>query len=304
MSKKYVFGVDIGGTTIKIGLFGFDGTIVDKFEIKTRKEENGTQILPDIADAVRNECEDRKISFADVKGIGVGVPGPVLEHGIVNHCVNLGWGRVPIEEELSGRLDGVHVKAGNDANVAALGELCRGGAKGYKNAVMVTLGTGVGGGVVIDRRIVAGSFGAGGEIGHIRMSDTETETCGCGKRGCLEQYASASGVSRAAKTMMGRDLSAKEVFDLAKKGDEKAEKVVDFMACRLGTALSYISCVVDPEIYVIGGGVSGAGLYLLDKIQYYYRQSAFHASAETKFALARLGNDAGIYGAADLVLEG
>lgn len=302
MNQKYIFGVDIGGTTIKIGLFNTEGEILKKFEIETRTENHGERILSDIADAVRSVIQEKKIEFNLVQGVGVGVPGPVLEDGIVNKCVNLGWGVFSIEHELSELLGGISVKAGNDANVAALGEMWKGGAQGYKNVVMVTLGTGVGGGVIINGQIIKGAFGAGGEIGHIQMVDDEKEVCGCGKSGCLEQYASATGIAHKAKEVFGKEMSAKEVFDLAKAGDEKASEVVDFMAKNLGKALSIVSCVADPEIFVIGGGVSKAGVYLLDQIQQSFIKSAFHASRNAKFALATLGNDAGIYGAAKLVL--
>ena len=302
MEKTYVFGVDIGGTTVKLGLFTAEGELLKKFEIKTRTENGGENILYDIASAIKDTMKEEKIAFENVKGVGVGVPGPVLEDGTVNKCVNLGWGVIKIEEELSTLLNGILVKAGNDANVAALGEMWKGGAEGYRNVVMVTLGTGVGGGVIINGEIVKGSFGAGGEIGHIEMCEDETETCGCGKKGCLEQYASATGIARKAKEIMGKELTAKDVLDIAKENDKEAEEVVHFMAKKLGKALSIISCVMDPEIFVIGGGVSKAGEYLLNMIQDYFMQSAFHASRKAVFALAKLGNDAGIYGAAKLVL--
>lgn len=302
MKQNYIFGVDIGGTTIKIGLFDTEGEILKKFEIKTRTENQGKMILPDIADAIRIVMKEKKIESNLVHGVGVGVPGPVLEDGIVNKCVNLGWGVLSIEQELSELLGGISVRAGNDANVAALGEMWKGGAQGYRNVVMVTLGTGVGGGVIINGQIIKGAFGAGGEIGHIQMFDDEKELCGCGKCGCLEQYASATGIARKAKEVFGKKMSAKEVFDLAKSGDEQAIEVVCFMTKNLGKVLSIVSCVVDPEIFVIGGGVSKAGVYLLDQIQQSFINSAFHASRNAKFALATLGNDAGICGAAKLVL--
>lgn len=302
MEKKFVFGVDIGGTTVKLGVFTVDGTLVKKMEIKTRTENGGVNILKDIAFVIKEIMETDEIELKNVKGVGVGVPGPVLKDGTVNKCVNLGWGVLKIEEELSALLDNIPVKAGNDANVAALGEMWKGGAEGCHNVVMVTLGTGVGGGVIINGEIVKGSFGAGGEIGHIEICEDEIETCGCGKKGCLEQYASAMGIARKAKEILGKELTAKEVLDLAKEGDENVEQIVHSMAKKLGKALSIISCVIDPEIFVIGGGVSKAGVYLLNMIQGYFTQSAFHASREAKFSLAKLGNDAGIYGAAKLVL--
>ena len=243
----------------------------------------------------------------------MGVPGPVLGECTVNKCVNLGWGTVNVADEMK-RLTGVaNIKAGNDANVAALGEMWQGGGKGHENVVMVTLGTGVGGGIILNGRIVPGTFGAGGEIGHMKMSKSETMACGCGKKGHLEQYASATGIVRKAQELLSesdrpsalRDaayLSAKQVYDCAKNGDEVSLEIVDFVGGMLGTALSYISCVIDPEIYVIGGGVSKAGTILIESIRKHFKENAFHASTETAFALAQLGNDAGMYGAVKLVL--
>jgi glucokinase len=231
----------------------------------------------------------------------------------VNRCVNLGWGVFNVEKELSGRLDNITVKAGNDANVAALGEMWKGGGQGYRNVVMITLGTGVGGGIIIGGKILPGSFGAAGEIGHFKVSKTETECCGCGKKGCLEQYASATGIVRKAKQILKdskkpsvlreiENLSAKDIFDAAKDQDELSLELVEFLGETLGTAMSYIACVVDPQVFVLGGGVSKAGSILVESVRRYYKETAFHASREAKFALATLGNDAGMYGAVKLVI--
>ena len=310
--KKYAFGVDIGGTTCKIGFFDTNGTLLDKWEIKTNTENNGESILSDVAKAVDNKLAQEAISKDDVQGIGIGVPGPVDSQGVVHRCVNLGWGVVNVAEEL-GNLTGLTIKVGNDANVAALGEMWQGGAKGSKDVIMVTLGTGVGGGIILNGKMLFGVNGAGGEIGHICVDDSETETCGCGNKGCLEQYTSATGVVRlAGRAMAASDkkstlreleaVTAKDVFDAAKAGDELALEIVDTQARILGRALAQIACVVDPEIFVIGGGVSKAGSILTDSVKKYFEHYAFHACRQTKFALAQLGNDAGIYGAARLVL--
>ncbi len=312
--KKYAFGVDIGGTTVKMGLFETMGTLLDTWEIPTRTQENGRYILPDIADAIEVKMEEKKISRLDIEGIGMGVPGPVSPDGTVLKCVNLGWGVFNVEEELN-RLTGFKVKAGNDANVAALGEMWQGGGKGYKNLVMVTLGTGVGGGVIIDERILPGAVGAAGEIGHIPMRDDETETCGCGKKGCLEQYASATGIVRLTRryleahkdenvqTMLKDDYTAKDIFDAAKLGDKVALAMVDEVGLMLGKALASIACVVNPEAFVIGGGMAKAGEILLNVIRKYYTEYAFHAARDTVFKEAELSNNAGIYGGVRLVLE-
>lgn len=310
---KYVFGVDIGGTTVKIGLFTAEGTMVDKWEITTRTDEGGKYILGDIAASIEDKLAEKQIDKSEVKGIGMGVPGPVKADGTVLRCVNLGWGIFNVEEELSKLLD-LPVKAGNDANMAALGEMWQGGGKGHKDIVMVTLGTGVGGGIILNGKMLAGTNGAGGEIGHICVNDDETEVCGCGNKGCLEQYTSATGIVRMAKIILNTTdkpsklrqiqyISAKEIFDAAKEGDELAATLVENHGKVLGKALAQIACVVDPEIFVIGGGVSRAGDILIDTTAKYFAQYAFHACRQTKFALATLGNDAGMYGGACSILN-
>ncbi|MBQ6812832.1 MAG: ROK family glucokinase [Agathobacter sp.] len=310
--KKYGFGVDVGGTTIKMGFFETDGTLLDKWEIKTNTANGGSEILPDIARSIDNKLAQEGISKSEVQGIGVGVPGPVKQDAIVNRCVNLGWGIVNVAEEL-GALTGLQVKVGNDANVAALGEMWQGGGKGSKDVVMVTLGTGVGGGIIVDGKIVAGFNGAGGEIGHITVNPDEIEACNCGNYGCLEQYTSATGIVRMAKRKLAKSddettlrkfdpLTAKDIFDEAKAGDEVAKELVDELGNILGATLAKIGCVVNPEVFVIGGGVSKAGAILIDTIQEHYRETAFYALKETRFELAKLGNDAGIYGSVAMLL--
>ena len=310
---SYVFGIDVGGTTVKMGLFQNDGTVVDKWEIPTRTENGGEKVLPDIADAILGKMAEKDIDRKDVAGVGVGVPGPVDGQGIVHRAVNLGWGVFNMEETLSGLLDGMVVKGGNDANVAALGEMWKGGGQGYSNLVAVTLGTGVGGGIIIDGKILTGATGAGGEIGHIHIQDGEADQCGCGNYGCLEEYASATGVVRlAGRTLAASDMdsvlragevSAKTVFDAVKAGDALAIYVAEQFGEYLGKGLAAIAGVVNPEIFVIGGGVSKAGEVLFQYIQPAYQKYVFHGSKDAKFALATLGNDAGIFGAAKLVLE-
>lgn len=309
--EKYGFGVDIGGTTCKIGLFEMDGTIVEKWEIKTNTENAGAAILGDVAASVLAKMEERGIARDDVRGIGLGVPGPVDGEGVVHKCANLGWGIVNAEEELSAKT-GMYVKAANDANVAALGEMWQGGGKGHKDVVVVTLGTGVGGGIIIDGKIVAGSHGAGGEIGHMHVNDEEEDACGCGQKGCLEQYASATGIVRMAKKKIAADsretiltsfenLTAKDIFDSAKQHDQVAKELVDMLCEMLGKAMATIAVVADPEVFVIGGGVSRAGVILTEGIGRYYKENAFHACRDAEVALATLGNDAGMYGCVRLL---
>ena len=309
---QFCFGVDLGGTTVKIGLFTVDGMLQEKWEIPTRTENQGAAILSDIAASIQNKVDVRHLTKEQVTGIGIGVPGPVLNENRVQGCVNLGWGNVCVADELSA-LTGMKVKAANDANVAALGEMWKGGGAGYKNLIMVTLGTGVGGGIIVGGKILTGSHGAGGEIGHLRVNPHETESCGCGGKGCLEQYASATGIVRLAKrkleqetrnTILNRnDLSAKSVFDAVKADDSVAKEIAESFGNYLGRALANLAAVIDPSIFVIGGGVSKAGEILLEYVEKPFQENAFFANKDVKFALATLGNDAGICGAAKLVLD-
>ena len=311
--EKRCFGVDIGGTTVKMGLFTVDGKVTDKWEIPTRKEENGKYILEDIAKSVKERMQRDTLTLEDIAGLGIGVPGPVKEDGTVLKCANLGWGVFNVADTVR-ELTGIeNVKVGNDANVAALGEMWQGGGKGYNNLVMVTLGTGVGGGVILGGKILTGSNGAGGEIGHIRVNYEEKDVCGCGKTGCLEQYASATGVVRLAKkalekkekktTLVADDLSAKAVFDAAKAGDELAMDIVEKFGFYLGMALAHISQVIDPEVFVIGGGVARAGQIIIDEVSKNYEENVMFALKNKAFKMAELGNDAGIYGSIRMVLD-
>lgn len=311
--KKYGFGVDVGGTTIKLGLFELTGSLLESWEIPTRRENAGAAILPDIAASVNGKIDQRGLRRSDIAGVGLGVPGPVLADGTVQKCVNLGWGAFNVSEELSARLD-LPVRAGNDANVAALGEQWQGGGRGFQNLVMVTLGTGVGGGIVLGGRIVPGVHGAAGEIGHLLVKEDERESCGCGKRGHLEQYASATGEVRLARKALSQsdapsvlreadELTCEHVFTAAKNGDALALRLTDSFCRTLGAALANIAVVIDPEVFVLGGGVSRAGEFLRAGVERHFRTLAFHACEGTRIALAALGPDAGMYGAAALLLQ-
>ena len=259
--------------------------------------------------------EEKSLSAQQVEGVGVGVPGPVLDSRIVPIvCANLGgWGNRNVAEDLSALLDGLPVLVGNDANVAALGEIWMGAARGCRNAVMVTLGTGVGGGVIVNGKVIDGVHGAGGEIGHITVNPHETAVCGCGKRGCLEQYSSATGVVRCMNKLLeedpdtpcvlrGTDFAAKDVFDAARSGDVLAAREVDQMTATLGMALANIAAVVDPEMFLVGGGVARAGAVLFDPLVAHYRDTAFRSCRDIPIKAASLGNDAGIYGAVRLIV--
>ena len=311
--KEYCFGIDVGGTAVKMGLFRVDGELLEKWEIPSRTENEGKAILPDIAEAVQKKLEERGIEKDSVTGIGIGVPGPINAEGIVPHTANLGWGYKEVTRELT-ELTGLVSNGGNDANVAALGEMWKGAAAGHKSGVMVTLGTGVGGGIIVDGKCLVGAHGAGGEIGHLCVNYQETETCGCGKKGCLEQYASATGITRLANMRLAKDekpstlrnvaeMSAKEVFDAVKAGDEVAIEIATEFGKYLGHALANLAAACDPAVIVIGGGVSKAGEVLLDYIKGPFKEMAFFADKDTEFALAELANDAGICGAAKLVLK-
>lgn len=308
---KYVFGVDIGGTTVKMGLLDDEGNLIEKWEIVTRKENKGENILPDVAASILDKLKEKDIPKSKVIGIGVGVPGPVDDNGVIHVAVNLGWGEFNVNETLT-KLTGIKSMAGNDANVAALGEMWKGGGQGYDNMIMVTLGTGVGGGIVINGKMLAGTTGAGGEIGHLHLKNGETRTCGCGGHGCLEQYASATGIANTALKMLtewkgetiltSEDTSAKAVFDGVKAGDALCIEVAKSFGEDLGTGLAIVASTVNPDAFVIGGGVSKAGEVIFDYIEPAFKKYVFPGAGNVKFLLATLGNDAGMYGAAKLVL--
>ena len=309
---RYCMGVDVGGTSVKLGLFETEGKLLDKWEIPTRKENHGEQILPDVAASILGKLEEKKIQREAVAGVGMGIPAPVDSEGVVQQTANVGWGYKEVTRELSELLDGMRVEAGNDANVAAMGEMWLGAGRGEKNLVMVTLGTGVGGGVIVDGHMIVGHHGAGGEIGHICVNREEEDACGCGLHGCLEQYASATGIAKLARkalsgeheeTVLHGEPSAKDVFDAVKAGDALATRIADEFGRYLGGALASIAVVADPAVFVIGGGVSKAGPVLIPFVEKAFREKAFFANKDTKIVLAELGNDAGICGAARLILN-
>lgn len=313
---KYIYGIDIGGTTVKMGLFDEKGDMLEKWEIVTRKENNGENILPDIVKSIKEKNSEKSIETDDILGIGMGVPGPITEDGRVLKCANLGWGIFSVADEMS-KLTGVKkVKVGNDANVVALGEQWRGGGRGFDNIVMVTLGTGVGGGIIMNGKILTGENGAAGEIGHITVNPKETLTCGCGCKGCLEQYSSATGVIRLAKERLEAsdkpselrkfaddEIGGKEVFDAYKAGDELAAEAVDEFAAYLGMGLGNVASVVDTQAFVIGGGLSKNGPIVIELIKKQYEKNVMFALKNTEFRLAELGNDAGMYGAVRMVIQ-
>jgi glucokinase len=257
--ERYIFGVDIGGTTIKLGLFLLGGRLLEKWEIPTRTMNGGAYVLPDAVSSIKAAMERHKIADDQIEGIGV--PGPVDEAGTVHRCVNLGWDEFNIEESMRQLFPEIpNVKAGNDATLATLGELWCGGGRGYGSAAMFTLGTGVGGGIAIGRITFRGFHGGAGEWGHIVMNPEEKEVCNCGKRGCLEQYASATGIVRVPRRLLQESsqpsqlrnydkITARIICDLARKGDGLSETALDECSDYLGRAMSYIACAVDPEVF-------------------------------------------------------
>lgn len=310
---RYGYGVDVGGTTIKLAYFDETGNMLEKWEIPTNTDNDGAAILPDIAAAVQGHLAKTGTPREQIVGIGLGVPGPVLKDGTVNKCINLGWGVFNVEKALS-ELTGFPVAAGNDANMAALGEDWKGSGDGCENMVMATFGTGVGGGIIMGGRVLSGVHGSGGEIGHLVVNLHETEYCNCGKKGCVEQYCSATGIVRMAKQFMEKydvpstmrildDLTSKDVFACSEQGDMLASFVLEHVYEYMGMFLSAVCCVVDPEVVVLGGGVSKAGAPLLEGAKRQFDRHVFHAAKDVRFALATLGNDAGAYGAFKLVLD-
>ena len=307
-----LFGVDLGGTTVKMGLFDDGGERLAEWEIPTRKENDGEQILPDIAASIKKTMEERGLQAEEIRGIGMGVPGAVIGESMIPQAVNLGWKNKDAGQELSA-LTGLPVAVGNDANVAALGEAWQGGGKGFKNMLMVTLGTGVGGGIIVDGKLLTGAVGAGGEIGHLHLEDDETEPCGCGQYGCFEEYASATGAVRVAKrvlaastedsTLKGREFTCKDLFDAAAAGDAVAKRATEKYGEYLGKGLAICASVLNPEAIVLGGGVTKAGEVLFELLLPSFKKCVFPGCAGVQWKLATLGNQAGIVGAAKLILD-
>lgn len=311
---EYCFGVDIGGTTIKMGLFSRKDALLEKWEIPTRKGSNPAELLKDVAVAIEKCFMKKRIKKEQIEGVGMTAPGPVTEDGCLRGAVNIGWGDVFLAVEAEKILGISPVLIGNDARVAALGEYTFGAGKDASSLLMITLGTGVGGGVILNGQILAGKTGTAGEIGHTTINPFETEACNCGKKGCLEQYASATGMVRVArkflkeldKPSMLRQLdkiTAKDIWDKAKMGDEIALETAQYVSRLLGMAIANACYIADPEMVVIGGGVSQAGEFLLNMVQQAYCENVFSHCRDKKFALAKLRNDAGIYGAAALVFQ-
>lgn len=319
MNKRFLVGVDLGGTATKFAILSPDGGLIHKWEIETDNRDHGKNIVPNIGKSIKEAFQSFNVKKEEVVGIGIGVPGPVdYASGAVFHTPNLAWkDHYPLKQAIEEQT-GLPSAVENDANCAALGEMWQGAGKDCKDLICITLGTGIGGGVIVGGKIVRGKGGAAGEIGHYTV-DPEGSRCNCGKKGCLETIASATGIVRLAlekiengiydgllKEKIAREgaISAKDVFEQAKNGDSLCMEVVDFAAFHLGLALANAANILNPEKIVIGGGVAKAGPFLLDKVNDAFSKFAFSKVRETTIlSLAQLGHNAGVYGAASLAAK-
>lgn len=310
---RAAIGVDLGGTSIKYGLITEEGKLLKKISKPTGKSRGELRILKDIAEEIGRIQKEFTKKKGFVIGAGIGIPGPVLKDGYVENCVNLNFQNINPQEILEAMLGKMPIAVGNDANVAALGEMWQGSGRGFDSILIVTLGTGVGGGVVQERQIVYGSRGLAGELGHVVVKPDEKELCNCGKRGCLDQIASATGIVRMTERILRftsapsvlRDkprLDAKMIVHAAKTGDALAYLSLDYCMSFLGKCLAEAGCILDPQVFVIGGGVSQAGSFLTDMIQRHYENNLSLTKRKTPIIPAQLGNDAGIYGAAKMII--
>lgn len=313
--KPYAFGVDLGGNAIKIGLFQTTGNLMEKWVIPARLEDQGSHLLPDVVDAIREKMAARSLTWDAVEGVGLGVPGPVDQDGTVMRCVNLGWDILNVPQAVRELEPGIEkLKVANDVNAATLGEMWQGGAQWNNSAVMVTLGVGVGSGIVVDNKVFVGSTGAAGEIGHMCVNPKETRPCTCGNHGCLEQYCSDTGLVYTAQQVLEEmaqtpsvlregKITPHTICEAAKQGDAAASEVLDRFGQLMGQALTAVACTVNPQVFVIGGALAQEGEVILKPIETYFRRYAFHAFRNTPFVLAELGEDAGIYGSVRMLFD-
>ncbi|HEL2704650.1 TPA: ROK family glucokinase [Streptococcus suis] len=319
MSKK-IIGIDLGGTSVKLAILTTEGEIQEKWSIKTNILDDGSHIVPDIIDSIKQRFDTHGLTKDDFLGVGMGSPGVVdSEAGTVIGAYNLNWKTLQLVKDQFEAALGLPFFIDNDANVAALGEQWVGAGNNNPNVVFMTLGTGVGGGVIAAGNLIRGVKDAGGELGHITVDFDEPFACTCGKKGCLETVASATGIVNLSrryadqyagdaklKQMIddGQDVTAKDVFDLAKEGDDLALIVYRHFSEYLGVACANIAAVLNPAYIVLGGGVSAAGEFLLDGVRKVFAENSFPQIKEsTQIVLATRGNDAGVLGAASLVLK-
>lgn len=305
--RKYI-GIDIGGTSIKFGIINDEGKIIDKWSIATVIENNGEKIPEYILESIQHGVKNNNLELNSIKGIGIGVPGPV-KNGVVLRAVNLGWKQLPLKSLIENKLN-IPVALLNDANSAALGELWRGSNESIRDALFVTLGTGVGGGVIIDKKIINGTNASGGEIGHIPVVSTENRICGCGNKNCLETFASANGFLKTTQVMLKEHgdnetvKNTKDIFDLIQKGNALAEEALTFTLDCLGMAIAGVLNTIDPQEVIIGGGLSEAGEALLRPLEQKINEYAFpQIKHNFDIRKATLGNDAGILGATYHIMQ-
>lgn len=313
---KYVIAIDLGGTQVKLGIFDETKEPIEKWAIDTDISNKGANVLSDISNSVRKKINSLNISVDDVMAAGMGVPGPVEGKSLVKGCVSIGWDDLDVGRILGEMLGGIPVVVENDANTATLGEMWKGGGKGHKSLVMLTLGTDIGGGIIVNGNVVSGAFGGGGEVGHMVINPNETEPHACGKCGCFGYYGSGTGLARIARRKLSSSekdsvlrridtdkVTAKDELDAARAGDELALEIFEEYCDYLGRGLAIISNVVEPEVFVLGGGVSKAGDFLTEGVKKYYRNYCFHTAVNTQIVTAKLTNDAGIYGAAYMAFD-
>lgn len=313
MSAKIVVGVDIGGTCVKFGIFDENKSLLYKWSEPTDLSEQGTKIIPEVHRQITSKIKKLELQLSDLKGIGMGIPGPVDSTGFVENCVNLNWNNVNPAKELEAFFPNIVIKAENDANVAALGEYVQGAGKAYKSAMLITIGTGIGGGIVLDGNILHGAHGLAGEIGHIAMDRNAKERCNCGNLGCVDHIASASGIVRIMRELLLEndtdcvlrglpDFSAKDICDAAKDHDELASRCIDICMEPLARGMATFTHAFDPEVFIIGGGVSSSGETILEPLRIHYQENLFLTNHGADIIAASLGNDAGMIGAAMQVL--
>lgn len=308
----HVLGIDIGGTSIKAGLFAEGGRLLDVRQIPTGSLVCA-EALAGVVTGLRELCSVNDVDEGDVRAVGLDVPGPVDDQGRVGMLPNIELDPDGLQDAIVSHFSGAALAFVNDANAAALGELWQGSAKGVGSFVLVTLGTGVGGGVVAGGHLVSGASGAAGEIGHVTVNPEEERTCGCGRKGCLEQYASATGIVRLYRQELARrgiegarvrhDTDTLTVFEAARAGDEAAVRAIDSMCDYLGFALAQISCVIDPEVFLIGGGVAGGFEQFSVRLSSAFRARCLASCASTRILPCSLGNKAGMYGVAFAALQ-
>ena len=304
-------GIDLGGTNIAAGLVSEQGKIIAKASVPTMSERPATEIVKDMADLSKKLINDNGLSVSDIKGVGIGCPGSIdFKNGVVIYANNLRMEHFPLADEFRKNLD-LPVTIDNDANCAAMGEYVASG-NGVDNFILVTLGTGVGSGIIVDGTMIRGFNGAGGEAGHTTLIH-DGEPCSCGRKGCWESYASVTALIRQTKEAMAKNpqslmnkiaaedgkVTGRTAFDAAKAGDEVAKEVVKKYAIYVAEGITNLENIFQPEMICVGGGISREGEYLLDPVRDFVKKYGYNKyMKKTEIITAKLFNDAGIIGAA------